>query len=281
MVMRKLLTGTALTTTLAVGLALPAAAGVLPIGGYTGPLQLNFNNYESFLTTSGKVSSTPAVGDENFGIFSVQSISVPGPGGKTLYFSGENGVDLLGVFNGITVASVTNPGAFNEKTTNTGGVFELFSVSSAQFTAAGGDQGTAGYANASCAIASLCYNGITNEPSSTPILTMTLVPGVDGPSITLTAIVNGLDNPATGEANFDGSISGDPQFALSPNAKGKDSFCANTTASGCAGADNSSFVIASQDPITATAVPEPGSLGLLGTGLLFASTLWRRRRRRS
>ena len=74
----KLLSGTALTTTLLIAGNLPAAATNIPLGGYSGPVTLAFNNYESFLTTKGTgVAPAPAVGDENFGIFSVFSISAP------------------------------------------------------------------------------------------------------------------------------------------------------------------------------------------------------------
>jgi hypothetical protein len=278
---RTLFASTALATSLLLGGVLPAAANVtIPIaGGYTGPVQLNFSNYESFMTPSGALSTTPAVGDTNFGIFSVFSITTTTSLKLPLFTAGENGDVLVGVFGGIKVTSLTGSGA-NVKTKNTGGVFDLYLVPVSEYLGAGGDQGTAGYTNAAgCTIGSLCYNGITNTAQGNQVLTLTLVPGVDGPVTTLTADVNTIDNPPTGGANFDGVVSGDPQF--SPSVTGKDSFCPNTTASGCPGADNSSFPLASQDPIVGTIVPapEPASTAILGSALISLGVFKSRRRK--
>jgi hypothetical protein len=265
----RLLAGTAIAMTLLMGGVLPAVAGpTIPLtGGYTGPVQLNFSNYESFKTASGAITATPAVGDTNFGIFSVFSITKTTSAKLPLWVANTDGDVLVGVFGGLKVTSLTGSAA-SVKTTNTGGVFSLYLVPTAAFQSAGGDQGIAGYTNGSCVggtVGGTCYNGITNSGSK--VLTMTLVPGVDGPGVTLTADVNATDNPPTGSANFDGMVSGDPQFE--PGVTGKDSFCPNTVASGCAGADGSTFSLASQDPIAAVvATPEPGAMPIVGSALV-------------
>jgi hypothetical protein len=257
-----------------------ASAGTLPIGGYAGPLQLNFNNYEDFLTPSGAIDPNgPQVGDQNIGIFAVQSITVPGFGGKTLWAAQQGGIDLLGVFNGITVQTVTGS-ASAEQTTNTGGVFQLYSVAIGD---ALGDLGIAGYAaetSGTCNIGDLCYHGVTDTPSSQLVLTMTLTPGIDGTGVnTLDATVNATLNPPTGNAAFHGLISDNTQ--LLSLVSGKDSFCPNNglLSATCSGADGSTFSLASQDPITGTAVPEPASLVVMGSGLLFLYRFRARRRK--
>jgi len=270
---RDLLAGTAIATTLVMAGALPAAANAtIDLGGYSGPVQLDFDNYESFLTPGNTVATGPAVGDYNFGIFSVTSISVPGLSGKTLWSSAVNnpGNDVLvGVFNNIKVATVTSFGAFGEGTTNTGGAFELFEVPANEFK---GDLGLAGYSVCS-GYNTLCYNGITNTAQGQPVLTLTLTPN---PVSTLTAFIQGTATPPTGSASFAATITFDSQFG--PLANGKDSFCPNNS-SICPGHDGTSFALASQDPIIATAIatPEPGSMAVLGSALLSLGFLGSRR----
>lgn len=277
--MRQLLAGTAVATSLIAAGVLPAAANAtIPLGGFTGPVQLNFANYESFITPHGAIASTPQAGDQNFGIFSVFSVTTTGFAKSPLWSTGTNGDVLVGVFNDINVTSVTGS-VSNEKTFNTGGVFDLYLVPKSQYL---GDLGTAGYGDAGCTIASLCYHGITDTASGQLVLTMDLVSGISAidPSATLTASVDATNNPPTGQAAFLGNFLGDPQFGLS--VSGKDSFCPNDATSGlnkCPGADGTNWALASQDPILASSVPEPTSIAALGTGLLSLGLMGFKRRR--
>jgi hypothetical protein len=299
MTLKKLLSGTALTTSLLMAGSLSANATDIPLGGFTGQVDIIFHNYESFLvtnTTTGgqktqQVTNAPTTGAMNFGIFTIAQIYDANHSSNVLWTPGTNGQVLVGVFNDITVTGVTGTAA-NEHTTNTGGVFQLYLVSQADWIAAGRDQGTTGYANAGCAVGSLCYNGITNAASSQLVLTMDLTTGVDLLGSTLVATLDATVNPPTGHASFNGLILQPSQFA--PKVTGKDSFCPNAyTASNtqvtqgivnqCAGADGKNWALASLDPMTATVVPEPSSLLAFGGGLLGLGAFgsWRRKRKRS
>src|ERR1700752_3086661 len=76
------------------------AAPLIDLGGYTGPIQIKFQNYESF-------TSLPiAPGSMNFGVVEVTSIVNPTTGAN-IWVQGQAGQFLSGVFNGITVSSVT------------------------------------------------------------------------------------------------------------------------------------------------------------------------------
>src|SRR5947209_7276115 len=106
--------GAALATTLLSG---TASASLIDLGGYTGPIQLKFQNYESFTST------VIAPGVMNFGVVGVTSITDP-VHNTLLWFQGKSGQFLSAVFNGITVSSVT-PNAVGFTTTNFGGTFHV------------------------------------------------------------------------------------------------------------------------------------------------------------
>lgn len=274
--MRNLLAGAAVATALLMAGTPPANAGPeIPLGGYTGPVTLKFYNYESFISTAGTCGTTPtvscvggapAIGDVNFGIFELTSIQA---GIQTLWSSGTGGQYLLGVFSGITVSGITNPGGSSERTTNTGGTFNLYMVPTADGLFV--DPGLAGYTTGGCNdLAGLaCYNGITNAIGALPVLTMSLTTGQGLPLDSLSTLIANLDgtlNPPTGSAASYASITGDPQFGSSAHLQ--DNFCPNG-ATGCAPSDTSDFALASSDPITGTVVPEPASMAILGGGLLL------------
>jgi hypothetical protein len=268
----------AVTAALGVG---TADATLIDLGGYTGPLQFKFQNYESFTST------TIAPGVMNFGVVKVTSIQRPDTGAN-IWVQGQGGQYIAAVFNGITVTSVTpTPSGFT--TTNSGGTFQLW-LDSADFDPG---QGTAGYTAAGCAVGGLCYHGIT-DTGGTDLLNFNLVPGTTSdPTNTLNATISNTTLPISGHAEGFADITGgadaaefgrggfSTQFAPA-DLHFLDDFCANGQ-SGCVGPTASNWENFSHDPLDAVAVvptPEPASLALLGTALLGLGSWARRRHRR-
>lgn len=281
--------------------------------GWDGSFEIKFTNYEAFLSTDATgatvASLGPSVGAENIGILRVTSIERQ-DGGGAVWQDGDNGAEILGIFNGIDVASITPVTATDFKVASTGGILNMYINPYTSFGAAGAfGQGLLGYGNASCTIGTLCYNGISNVAGGGLFLTADFVPGVLDAAGDTTTTVNGdfnaLTTPASGGAQSYLSVTGGSHaatfdtngFTFTNNAPAdlfsQNDFCTPgdtgcvTLASG-GGAPGSGLIsditastdhgwlLKSNDPVRGT-IPEPGTLALLGIGLLGMGFARRRR----
>jgi hypothetical protein len=278
----------------------PAAADIAFLDNYRGPIAIHFTSFESFVDMNGNLTNTLAIGDQNFGVFTVTAITAnaafgPISPGQTIWSPSASTGNLAGVFDTIKVTRITpsaSPPGF--QTGNTGGQFALFNLPFSSFPNFG--QGTSGYGNAGCALNTLCYNTLTNVSGhTTPILTMDLIPGADftNPLETLQATASATTIPTSGSALGWMDITGgtdQAQFgrmgfttAIGTLADMSllDVFCSN--APGCGGllSPVGNWQQVDFDPVGASVVvPEPATLGLLGAGLSGFAIARRRRNKK-
>lgn len=295
MTCRNLLAGTAMAAlTLGLGLG-PALADPINLDGYSGPLTIKFQNYESFgdLADNGSLQ----VGSTNFGVFQITSITA-GLGGSLPFGTplwspgGANGF-LVGTFDNIKVSGILPAGGGGFDTENTGGNFALYQVAAFPNFALG----TGAFTKGGCANTAGCYTGISG---GTNVLSWNLIPGADivNAADTLFATITALSVPVNGTANGFGDIVGGTdagQFATGgyttalgtpADLQFADRFCPNPTTLGaptCNGVGPlgvGNWANLSEDPVGVTVrAPEPASLALLGAGLLGLGVMRRRRRK--
>lgn len=284
MKVRQVLASTALATILACS-AVPAFADSIDLGGYSGAIQIKFNNFESF--TNGLQT-----GSTNFGIIQVTQIlgeTVQGSNAfnESLWTTGTNGQYLSGVFGGINVDSVSGTPT-SGSSLNSGGQIDLW-LNSTDLTAT---QGTSGYAAAGvgCNVGDLCYHTVT-DAGGTNVLNLALVPGIDPTSstTTLTSTFNLATSPFTGTAQgYLDAVGGTEMAAFAtmslPTVFGpadmflQDNFCVAGSSPACGTAGNWAFN--SHDPVLGAVIPEPSTLSVFGSALFALAFFGRWRRKR-
>lgn len=241
-------------------------------------IQFKYNNLETVVSN---------VGDSLYGLVNVASLG--DPSGTPIYWaSGLSGSELTGYFSGLTVQQITSAGGGGDNIYLTGGQLTLYNVPNGTYSPTG--------PGASFSLTSIqdqiCPGGVC--PS--PWLTFNFVPGVvttndpatafDETTATLFSTVSALTTPLTGQGTGILQVTGGTAAAVFGLGQ---QMSLKSTLQSCPSADPrfsancskaGSWQLASFDPVVGHTIPEPGTLALLGIGLLGVSFVAKKRRQK-
>lgn len=219
---------------------------------YTGPVKIKYDNWET-------VALNP--GDPLYGIFDITGIYTD-DGTNTPLWTTSATEELTGYFGGFTLSYIL-PAGSNYEFNFTGGSMAIFLDSTPDFNATAPGSG---FSDGSLFLLAAFTPGITADPS-----------------ITLHSVLNSATIPFTGTGSGYANVIGGSHASLfdsNGELGGSDLFVSSNLQAPFGGIDG--WPVGSFDPVKANVVPEPGTLVLLGSGLVgsaFAGRILRRRKK--
>jgi len=225
---------------------------------YSGPVKIKYSNWESAIdevgTPNGVVDN---VGEGLMGIAKISTINAVNASNTLLWADGQGGEELTAVFSGY-VASAIVPSASGYDVFFTDGGFKVYLDNTPDFNAT-----------------------IANASDGSLFLDTVAVPGIvpSSPTTTLFSSVSALTAPLSGTGTGYLDIVGG-SFA---SMFAQDVYGINMDLllkSDIEAPGNSGWPIISEDPVSGQIVPEPGTIVLLGAGLLVAGISSRRMMRK-
>lgn len=238
---------TKLATFAAVTLMASNAMAFSLAGGYTGGIKFKYTNFETQVLRPGQ---------ELFGIFSVTSINADNTKNTTLWSNGAE--EITGTFSDYTLANVSGSGS-QTVFDFTGGVINMYLDSTPDFDANPytGSLATSG-TGVTDGILFLTLKGATGFVADD------LSTAFDESLDTLRSTGDLLTNPLTGKGYGNLEITGGAYASMFGGIGALMTLNSDLASPDPQGSD---WPIGSEDPLRGTAVPEPGTVALVGLGL--------------
>lgn len=249
-----------------------AASNALALPGLPAEFKIKFENFEYFNPAIALGQTADGV-EDNWGIFRVTTIMDTAPATSVdVWTSATSNYEITGMFYGLDVAAVAAAGFAGFDVGFVGGALDLYiqDKTALGYTAFDKTLGLGGRTGLNS------YTGVTD---GTMLAHSVFVPGIVPtiPALTNLSSVTALTSPLSGNGTGYLNVipgTGDWSDVIVPGPGNKDLFLSfNFTTNNVPG----DWSVVSDDPVTGSAVPEPGTMVLLGSGLLGLAGLARRR----